>query len=82
MSKRKDPAKIKAKELRAMSREERQKLLQELRAELMRLQTLLTTRGRIENPARIRLLKRAIARILTVEREEELKKLQSESKAK
>ncbi|HDI01772.1 MAG TPA: 50S ribosomal protein L29 [Candidatus Bathyarchaeota archaeon] len=59
-------------EIRAMSKEERRKKLNELRAELMRLRTMVKAGGAIENPARIRELRKAIARILTVEREEEL----------
>ncbi len=59
-------------EIRAMSKEERRRKLNELRAELMRLRTMVRAGGAIENPARIRELKRAIARILTIEREEEL----------
>ena len=58
-------------EIRAMSKEERRKKLNELRAELMRLRTMVKAGGAIENPARIRELRKAIARILTVEREEE-----------
>ncbi len=68
----KDPVKLKAKELRAMSREEREKLLMQLKAELFKLKSLKASRGTVDNYARIRLIKRAIARILTVNREEEL----------
>ncbi|HEW89885.1 MAG TPA: 50S ribosomal protein L29 [Candidatus Bathyarchaeota archaeon] len=63
---------IRVEEIRAMSREERRKKLNELRAELMRLRTMVKAGGAVENPARIRELRKAIARILTVEREEEL----------
>jgi len=55
-----------------MSREERRRKLNELRAELMRLRTMVRAGGAVDNPARIRELKKAIARILTIEREEEL----------
>ena len=55
-----------------MSPEERRKKLNELRAELMRLRAMVKAGGAIENPARIRELRRAIARILTIQREEEL----------
>jgi len=63
---------LRMEQIRAMSPEERKKKLGELRAELMRLKAMIAAGGAIENPARIRELRRAIARILTVEREEEL----------
>lgn len=61
-------------EIRKMSPEERRRKLEELRAELARLRALSLSRGQLDNPARIRELRKAIARILTIEREEELKK--------
>ncbi len=61
--------KLNAKTIRSMDREERAKLLDQLRAELLRLETQ-RGRGIVENPGRIRAIKRAIARILTIEREE------------
>ncbi|MHB9302939.1 50S ribosomal protein L29 [Thermofilum pendens] len=57
-----------AEELRKMSREERQKRLQELRGELARLKAQ-AHRGSLENVASIRKIKREIARILTIENE-------------
>lgn len=54
-----------------MSREEREKLLNELRAELLKLETI-RRRGLLTNPGRYRHIKRVIARILTINREEEL----------
>jgi len=65
--------KLKAKVLREMKPEERRQLLNQLRAELVRLETQ-RARGVVEKPGRIRQIKRAIARILTIEREEELKR--------
>ncbi|MEM0023253.1 MAG: 50S ribosomal protein L29 [Thermofilaceae archaeon] len=56
-----------------MSREERLKRLEELRAELIRLRTQ-SARGTLDNPARIREIRKAIARILTIENEEARKK--------
>jgi large subunit ribosomal protein L29 len=47
--------------------EERSKKLTELRAELIRLRTTVASGGSVENPGRIRELKRTIARILTLE---------------
>jgi len=59
-------------EIRRMSKQERGRRLEELRAELTRLKAQ-AARGTLENPARIREIRRAIARILTVEREEKLR---------
>ena len=64
---------LKPDEIRKMSKEERQKKLQELRLELLKLRVTLSMGGAIENPARIREIRKAIARILTIEREEQLK---------
>jgi len=58
-------------EIRAMSREERLKKLEELRAELIRLRAM-ARRGTLDKPGRIREIKRTIARILTINHEEEL----------
>ncbi|MGC8973629.1 MAG: 50S ribosomal protein L29 [Thermoproteus sp.] len=63
------PKKLNAKTLRQMSREDRLKLLDQLRAEYVKLQTQ-RARGIVENSGRIRFIRRAIARILTIEREE------------
>jgi large subunit ribosomal protein L29 len=60
-----------------MSREEREKRLQELRAELARLKAQ-AHRGSLENPSSIRKIKREIARILTVMNEEKLGKSKSQ----
>jgi large subunit ribosomal protein L29 len=55
-----------------MPSEERTKKLGELRTEILRLRTMVRAGGTIENPARIRELRKAIARVLTMEREQEL----------
>lgn len=60
--------KLKAKALREMAPEERRELLNQLRAELVKLQTQ-RARGFVESPGRIRQVRRAIARILTIENE-------------
>ena len=57
-------------EIRKMSNEEREKRLTELRAELARMRTMVKAGGAVDNPSRIRELKRTIARILTVINEE------------
>ncbi len=61
-------------EIRRMSPEERRRRLEELRAELARLRALVIARGQLDNPCRIREIRKAIARILTIEREEELRR--------
>ena len=57
-------------EIRNMSQEDRKKRLTELRAELVRTRTMVEAGGALDNPSRIRELKKAIARILTVMNEE------------
>ncbi|HDN05547.1 MAG TPA: 50S ribosomal protein L29 [Candidatus Bathyarchaeota archaeon] len=63
---------LRVKEIRDMTSEERIKKLNELRTELMRLRTMVKAGGTIENPSRIRELRKAIARLLTVEHEQKL----------
>lgn len=63
---------LSAKDLRGRSREERVKLLDELRTELVKLRTQARL-GTLKDTARIRIVRKNIARILTVNREEELK---------
>lgn len=57
-------------EIRDMSGEERERRLSELRTELVRVRTMVKAGGAVENPSRIRDIKRTIARILTVMTEE------------
>jgi len=64
---------LRAEDIRKMSPEERLRKLRELRIELMRLRGQLSAGGIVENPSRIREVRKAIARILTVMREEELR---------
>jgi large subunit ribosomal protein L29 len=61
---------LRMKEIRSMSREERKRRLNELRAELAKLRTMVKAGGAVEKPARIREIRRTIARILTVNNEE------------
>lgn len=56
-------------ELRSMSPEDRGERLTELRVELARARTMVKAGGSLENPSRIREIRKAIARILTVEGE-------------
>ncbi len=66
---------LKPKEIRSMSREERLKRLRELRAELIKLRTQAYL-GTLTNVGKIRVVRKNIARILTIMREEELKRQQ------
>jgi len=61
---------LRTKDIRAMSSGDRGKKLMELRTELLRLKTMVKAGGAIENPARVRELRKVIARILTIENEE------------
>jgi len=61
---------IRVKEIREMSPEERKKKLDELRTELMRIKTMIKAGGSMEDTARVRELRKAIARIVTIENEE------------
>jgi large subunit ribosomal protein L29 len=63
---------LKIKEISNMSSEDRDKKLSELRTELARLRTMIRAGGAVENPARVRELRKAIAKILTVENESKL----------
>ena len=58
-------------EIRKCPTEEKTEKLQELRTELTKLQTMIKAGGAIENPGRTHVLKKTIARILTVINEEE-----------
>jgi len=61
---------LRVKEIRDMSSEKRSERLGELRTELLRLKTMIQAGGTVENPARMKELRRTIARILTVESEQ------------
>jgi len=63
---------LRLKEIKGMSGEERVKKLSELRAEIARLKTMVRAGGAVENPTRIRELRKTIARILTIETEDRL----------
>ncbi|WP_446752795.1 50S ribosomal protein L29 [Vulcanisaeta sp. JCM 16161] len=60
---------LNAKTIRNMKPEDRAKLLNDLRNELLKLQTQ-RERGTLDNPGRVRAIRRAIARILTIMNEE------------
>jgi large subunit ribosomal protein L29 len=61
---------MRLKEIRGMSSEERTKKISELKTELSRLKTMISAGGAVENAARIRELRKTIARILTIEGEQ------------
>jgi len=71
---------MRLKEIRGMSSEERTKKLTELRTELSRLKTMISAGGAVENPTRIRELRKTIARILTIENEQKLEPEKTEAK--
>lgn len=54
---------MKIKEIREMSREEKLKKLRELELELLKLRTMVRSGGAVENPGRINLVRRDIARL-------------------
>jgi large subunit ribosomal protein L29 len=65
-----------------MSSDDRTKKLTELKTELVRLKTMIEAGGTVESPARIKELRKAIARILTIEKEQESKPEKTETKKK
>ena len=61
---------LRIKDIRDMSSKERKEKIVELQTELARLRTMVKAGGSIDNPSRIRELRKTIARILTIETEE------------
>ena len=61
---------LRLKDIRDMSSEKRKEKVTEFRTELARLKTMVEAGGSIDNPTRIRELRKAIARLLTIEAEE------------
>jgi large subunit ribosomal protein L29 len=60
---------IRLKEIQTMSSEDREAKLVDLRAELARIKTMVKAGGAVDNPAKVREIRRTIAQILTVENE-------------
>jgi len=58
---------LRKRELKQMLPEEREKKLTELRTELVHLRTMVASGGTVENPGRIREIRRTIARLLTID---------------
>jgi large subunit ribosomal protein L29 len=63
---------LRLKEIRDMPSEKRQEKVNELRTELARLKTMIKAGGSIDNPTRIKELRKTIARLLTIEAEEKM----------
>ena len=63
---------MRIKEIVDMTTDERTKKLFELRAELARIRTMINAGGAVENPTRVRELRKTIAQILTIENENKL----------
>lgn len=63
---------MRVKEINALSTEDRAKKLLDLRVELTRMRTMVNAGGAVENPTRIRELRRTIAQILTIQNEKKL----------
>lgn len=63
---------LRVKEIRDMKSDQRLDKIDEFKTEVLRLKTMVRAGGTVENPARIKELHRAIARVLTVEKEEKL----------
>ena len=63
---------MRVKEIKALSSEDRTNKLVELRTELSRIRTMVNAGGAIENPTRIRELRKTIAQILTIQNEKKL----------
>ena len=59
-------------QMREMSREDQEKRLEEFRTELSKVKTMINAGGSIENPGKVKALRKTIARVLTVMREVEL----------
>ncbi len=71
---------MRLKEIKGLSVEERSKKLSDLRAEMARLKTMVRAGGAVENPARIRELRKTIAKILTIDTEDRLELRRTEQK--
>jgi large subunit ribosomal protein L29 len=65
-------ARLTAKDIRKLTATERKKKLDELYDEMSRIRIESATGGGTENPYKIRSVKKAISRILTIQHQEEL----------
>ena len=60
---------LKASEIRKMNEDEREKKIEETRLEISKQKALIASGGALEDPGNMKLLKRRLARLLTIERE-------------
>lgn len=58
--------------IREMNSAEREDKLRELKVELSQLRAMIRAGGALENPSRVKEIRRAIARVMTVQNEEGL----------
>ena len=58
---------LRKREIKQMLPEERQRKVTELRAELTTIRTMVKSGGTVDNPARIRQLRRTVAKLLTAQ---------------
>ncbi len=63
---------MRLKEIIAMSPQDRALKLYDLQAELARIKTMINAGGAVENPTRVRQLRKVIAQIKTIQNEENL----------
>ncbi len=63
---------MRLKEIIAMSPQDRALKLYDLQAELARIKTMINAGGAVENPTRVRQLRKVIAQIKTIQSEEKL----------
>jgi len=68
---------LRKREIRQQLPEEREKKLAEMRTELAKLRTSVRSGGNVDNVARVRELRRAIARILTVNNEKKFEETEA-----
>ena len=61
---------IRLKTIREMDSGEREAKLRELQVELSKLRALIRAGGSLENPSRVKEIRKAIARIMTIQSEE------------
>ena len=64
---------VRMKEIRDITSEQRQQKLEELRTELSKMRTLINAGGSVENPGRVKALRKSIAQLKTVMNEESVK---------
>ena len=58
--------------IREMNSADREDKLRELKVELSQLRAMIRAGGALENPSRVKEIRRAIARVMTVQNEEDL----------